>query len=196
MSIDRAARQSAFVSHNQPIWARSQATRAKPVDKADMELPGIGTTNRAADSATNPAGNRDAVRVSLSTSAKLAPQTPEKGVFADFDGNKIVDGADLGMLLGAYGQKGSKLDLDGDGIVNDADLELLMGAWTKPVEEPAKPKMFGDLDDNGKVDGADLGLLLGDWGKTESKMDLDGDGSVNGSDLKLLLQAWEKQGQS
>lgn len=48
---------------------------------------------------------------------------------ADLDGNGTVDGADLGILLGAWGTLGPG-DLDNNGTVNGADLGLLLGAWT------------------------------------------------------------------
>ncbi len=51
---------------------------------------------------------------------------------ADLNGDGIVNGADLGMLLGAWGSSGSA-DLDGDGIVNGADLGMLLGAWTTGI---------------------------------------------------------------
>lgn len=49
----------------------------------------------------------------------------------DIDGNGRVDGADLGLLLGAWG--GNALpaaDLNGDGTVDGTDLGLLLGSWT------------------------------------------------------------------
>lgn len=50
---------------------------------------------------------------------------------ADFDGNGIVNGADLGALLGSWGPvtPGIPVDLSGDGMVNGADLGILLGAW-------------------------------------------------------------------
>ena len=48
---------------------------------------------------------------------------------ADIDGNGIVTGADLGQLLGMWGQSGVSGDINGDGDVNGADLGLLLGAW-------------------------------------------------------------------
>ena len=49
---------------------------------------------------------------------------------ADLDGNGSVDGADLGLLLGAWGPAaGNSADLNGDGFVDGADLGLLLGAW-------------------------------------------------------------------
>lgn len=50
---------------------------------------------------------------------------------ADLDGDGVVDGADLGMLLGAWGvaRIGEPADLDGGGTVDGADLGILLGAW-------------------------------------------------------------------
>ena len=50
---------------------------------------------------------------------------------SDFDGNGIVNGADLGALLGSWGPvtPGIPVDLSGDGMVNGADLGILLGAW-------------------------------------------------------------------
>lgn len=47
----------------------------------------------------------------------------------DLDGDGVVDGADLGLLLGAWGSEDSSADLDGDGLVGGADLGILLGNW-------------------------------------------------------------------
>ncbi|HMN96702.1 MAG TPA: hypothetical protein PKC43_09680 [Phycisphaerales bacterium] len=47
----------------------------------------------------------------------------------DLDGNGIVDGADLGILLGVFGESGPLGDLTCDGVVDGADLGILLGAW-------------------------------------------------------------------
>jgi len=47
---------------------------------------------------------------------------------ADLNGDGIVDGADLGALLSAWGSDGAA-DLNGDGIVDGADLGILLSAW-------------------------------------------------------------------
>lgn len=47
----------------------------------------------------------------------------------DFDGNGMVDGGDLGTLLGFWGTSDKTTDLNHDGIVNGADLGLLLGGW-------------------------------------------------------------------
>lgn len=45
----------------------------------------------------------------------------------DFDGNAVVDGADLGVLLAGWGQPGT--DLNGDGTTNGADLGIMLAGW-------------------------------------------------------------------
>lgn len=47
----------------------------------------------------------------------------------DLDGDEDVDGADLGLLLGAWGTGDPSADLDGNGIIDGADLAVLLGAW-------------------------------------------------------------------
>ena len=48
----------------------------------------------------------------------------------DIDGDDIVDGADLNILLGQWSETGDNpADLNDDGLVDGADLNLLLGAW-------------------------------------------------------------------
>ncbi len=47
----------------------------------------------------------------------------------DMNADGTVDGADLGLLLSAWGTDDAKADLNGDGIVDGADLGLLLGSW-------------------------------------------------------------------
>lgn len=86
-----------------------------------------------------PAGTRSAVltltytrTVGLSTDAYADNATLWLVVPcpADLDGSGVVDGADLGLLLGSWGDPGPlPADLDGSGTVDGADLGLLLGAW-------------------------------------------------------------------
>jgi len=54
------------------------------------------------------------------------------GVFADLNCDGVVNGADLGILLSAWGTDALLPDLNNDGVVNGADLGLLLTAWTAP----------------------------------------------------------------
>ncbi|MFO0873648.1 MAG: lectin-like protein [Phycisphaerales bacterium] len=54
----------------------------------------------------------------------------EVGCIGDLNGNNQVDGADLGVLLGAWGKCGGcAADINLDGMVDGSDLGLLLGAW-------------------------------------------------------------------
>jgi hypothetical protein len=46
---------------------------------------------------------------------------------ADLDGNGVVDGIDLSIMLGGWNT--AKADLNGDGNTNGADLTMLLAAW-------------------------------------------------------------------
>ena len=61
----------------------------------------------------------DDVRVFAAT---CPPENP-----ADLDGNGVVNGADLGLLLNAWGTP--QYDLAGDGTVSGADVGFLLGYW-------------------------------------------------------------------
>jgi Tol biopolymer transport system component len=49
---------------------------------------------------------------------------------SDLDGDGVVSGPDLAILLGAWGASDPHADLDGDGVVGGSDLAILLGAWT------------------------------------------------------------------
>ena len=52
-------------------------------------------------------------------------------VLGDLDGNGVVNGADLALLLNSWGPcSGCPADLDGDGAVGPADLAVLLNAWS------------------------------------------------------------------
>jgi hypothetical protein len=50
----------------------------------------------------------------------------------DLSGDGCTDGADLGLLLGAWGARNGLGDIDGDGVVGAADLAVLLGAFGEP----------------------------------------------------------------
>jgi len=62
------------------------------------------------------------------TNLQFTPNAPATCP-ADLDGNGRIDGADLGILLSAWGSTGHPADLDGDGSVNGADLAALLAEW-------------------------------------------------------------------
>jgi hypothetical protein len=54
---------------------------------------------------------------------------PPPPCLGDVNRDGIVSGADLGLLLGDWGQAIAQSDLDSDGIVTGADLGILLGRW-------------------------------------------------------------------
>lgn len=61
--------------------------------------------------------------------SSCAQFVPKPSCPADLDGNGVVDGADLGLLLGDWGSTASPADLNGDDMVDGADLGRMLGAW-------------------------------------------------------------------
>ena len=52
------------------------------------------------------------------------------GLQGDLNGDGLVDGADLGLMLALFGSDDPTADLNGDGVVGGADLGLLLIDWT------------------------------------------------------------------
>ena len=55
---------------------------------------------------------------------------------ADVDGDGRVDGADLTIVLGHWGDSGSPCDLDGNGVVDGGDLTIVLGSWDGDGTDP------------------------------------------------------------
>ena len=71
-----------------------------------------------------------AIRDAIASSPRIncdAGELPE--CEGDLDGNRVVDGADMGLFLSDWGASCSPADLNGDGLVNGADLGLLLILW-------------------------------------------------------------------
>ena len=58
-----------------------------------------------------------------------APETGVPPCPADYNGDGVVDTADLGILISAFGTANGHVDLNGDGIVDTADLGILISAF-------------------------------------------------------------------
>ena len=52
----------------------------------------------------------------------------EQPCCGDINGDGLVDGVDLTILLGEWGEQGAS-DLDGDGLIDGADVTILLGCW-------------------------------------------------------------------
>jgi len=62
------------------------------------------------------------------TAGVLVPEAPV--LVGDINGDGVVDGVDLALLLGAWGAGPGPADLNDDGNVDGVDLALLLGNWT------------------------------------------------------------------
>jgi len=62
--------------------------------------------------------------------ADIMNVTPSPATPGDLNGDSHVNGADLAILLGAWGTNNAAADLNHDTIVNAADLAILLGDWT------------------------------------------------------------------
>lgn len=71
------------------------------------------------------------VLVALCAVMALAPSARAQSCAGDLNGDGVVNGADLGLLLSAWGSTGAGIvgDLNADGVVDGADLGALISAW-------------------------------------------------------------------
>ena len=81
---------------------------------------------------------RNAILGLLVTCLFAAPAAAQAPCTGDLDADRVVDGDDLGMLLGAWGACGGCVaDINADGVVNGGDLGFLLGGWGDcPVVTP------------------------------------------------------------
>lgn len=68
----------------------------------------------------------DEIRVASTWSSALGQESPPCA--GDLDGDGVIAGADLGIMLGQWGVDGTA-DLNADGVVDGADLGIILGAW-------------------------------------------------------------------
>jgi hypothetical protein len=76
---------------------------------------------------------------SLSTSGAHGPVvddvrvSPYPACPGDLNNDAVVNGGDISVLLGFWGQSGKGVlgDINGDGLVDAADLAMLLSSWGK-----------------------------------------------------------------
>jgi len=110
------------------IWDPRQGMRSVAtvlIDDYGLDLTGwslesamiSGDGRSLAGTGTNPGGDVEAWVAHL-------------GPAGDVNHDGAVDGADLGILLAAWGGSAPALDLDYSGMIDGADLGILLAAWT------------------------------------------------------------------
>ena len=69
--------------------------------------------------------------MSFGLSADLSGNGTTKGPTGDLNGDCVVDGTDLAIVLGSWGPcAGCPADINGDGIVDGTDLAVVLGNWS------------------------------------------------------------------
>ncbi|MBL9149374.1 MAG: DNRLRE domain-containing protein [Phycisphaerae bacterium] len=113
------------------VWASTPALVADVQGWLDNPAANFGWLVQGNETTLNSVKRFDAHETTGSTKPLLTityapppPPMPE-----DLNGDDLVDGADLGILLGQWGSTGNA-NIDGVGVVDGADLALLLGAWT------------------------------------------------------------------
>lgn len=106
----------AGLSHGEIVIAYDGAGGGVGIDLATVGLAAIRFV-RIVNDGSESTPEIDAV-------ADVAPA----GLLGDLDGDGVVGGADLGLLLAAWGDSGPA-DLDGDGVVGGGDLGLLLAGY-------------------------------------------------------------------
>ncbi len=66
---------------------------------------------------------------SLTHTASIVVKGVTECAQADLNCDGSVDGADLGILLSAWGSNACGPDINGDGVIDGADLGILLAAW-------------------------------------------------------------------
>jgi hypothetical protein len=68
--------------------------------------------------------------IASAATLNLVLEPASSGNPCDFNGDGVVDGADLSRLLGAWATNDAEVDLDGNGFIDGADLAALLGCWS------------------------------------------------------------------
>ncbi len=87
---------------------------------------------------------------------------------------------------------GVSADVNEDGVVDGVDLGLVLGSWGQvPASPESPPELPKDFNQDGTVDCFDQKFILGNWGDcVEVETDLTDDGKVDLSDVEVLLEAY------
>ncbi|MFO0872734.1 MAG: hypothetical protein U0575_02005 [Phycisphaerales bacterium] len=134
--------------HRQAGWL---AISTGPLDLADLSLNPFETIEQVEDDIMT--GWALPIRVNLTDcdgSKRLDSCEIARGELVDLDGDLIPDICE--PTIG---------DLDGNGVIDGADVGLLLGAWGACPVPPTR--CAADINGDGAVDGADLGVLLQTW---------------------------------
>lgn len=99
-----------------------------PLVNQPFDLPTVLPSGGVAHLLINGTFSEGTIGTTVSASLR-APGVPVP-VLGDLNGDGIVNGLDLGLMLSAWGSNGGPADLNNDGIVNGLDLGIQLSNWT------------------------------------------------------------------
>ena len=102
------------------------------------------------------------------------------------NGDRIVDGADQGLIEATLGASWDRADADGDGVVGSADLIGLLGL----LGDSTAQVLLGDITGDGLVDSTDLNVAAYLLSSDDAVADIDGSGAVGISDILEIQQGF------
>ena len=118
-------------------------------------------------------------------SAQGSPGSPTNDLWGDFDGDSVVDGADIDLLATAIrnNRADSQFDLNADGVVNEDDRMVLVGEVMGLT--PGDANVDGIFDSSDLVFAATFGEFEDDTAgnSTWGEGDWDGDGDFTTEDI-------------
>lgn len=117
------------VTFSQSVSDEQPVEDAPPFENIPVPLPTLPPSDNTANLLMS--GAITSYTVDSLLDVQLIARGSASGIFADLNGDGIVDGGDLGLLVIAWGvNPDSPADLNGDGLVDGGDLGLLVLAWT------------------------------------------------------------------
>lgn len=106
-------------------WDELVALYGESAGGTGIDLAAAGLSEANFVRIRNPAGSLAHIEVD-----GVACTREQSGAGPDLDGDGMVSGADLAILVGAFGATSADGDVDGDGDTDGADLAQLLGGWS------------------------------------------------------------------
>lgn len=141
------------IPHRQTSWSATSAV-GQSLDPKDLDAVSLRPWEISAQTGGGAFTGVTLLRAALSDcdeSGRLDLCEIAEGELIDSDGDGVADVCTPGF---------NPFDLDGDGSVDGADLALVIAAWGAC---PGVPSCAEDFNGDGEVSGADLGSLIAAW---------------------------------
>ena len=126
-AIDRKGAPSSLRGAGSSVFSSGNVVSESGVDNVEL----LHLRDLAAGDYAVRVSRQDAQATSARSSiAFWIPEAGEEPLVGDLNGDGRVNGADFGILLGAFGTSDPEADLDGSGTVGGGDVGVLLASWT------------------------------------------------------------------